>query len=145
MKKIKIYLDNCCFNRPYDDQNQIRIHLETEAKLYIQSKIKEGIYDLVWSYMLDLENNDNPYDDKRNAIQLWKDIATYQCKSSPIVLKTGTEIMTKNVSPKDALHIACAIHSECDYFLSTDIKLLKKQINKIILINPIDFITETEG
>lgn len=53
---MKIYLDNCCYNRPFDDQSQIRIHLETQAKLYIQSKIREGTYDLVWSYILDYEN-----------------------------------------------------------------------------------------
>ena len=35
---MKIYLDNCCYNRPYDDQTYIRIHLETEAKLHIQEK-----------------------------------------------------------------------------------------------------------
>lgn len=30
---MKIYLDNGCFNRPFDDQSRIRIMLETEAKL----------------------------------------------------------------------------------------------------------------
>ena len=29
--KLRIYLDNCCFNRPYDDQSQLRISLETQA------------------------------------------------------------------------------------------------------------------
>ncbi|GAK55959.1 hypothetical protein U27_02920 [Candidatus Vecturithrix granuli] len=38
---MRIYLDNCCFNRPFDDQNQIKIKLETEAKLYIQEKIRQ--------------------------------------------------------------------------------------------------------
>lgn len=33
MKKIRVYLDNCCFNRPYDDQSQIKINLEAQAKL----------------------------------------------------------------------------------------------------------------
>ncbi|MFN0197095.1 MAG: PIN domain protein, partial [Planctomycetaceae bacterium] len=33
---MRIYLDNCCFNRPFDDQRQIRVRLETEAKLCIQ-------------------------------------------------------------------------------------------------------------
>jgi hypothetical protein len=23
---MKLYLDNCCYNRPYDDQTQERIH-----------------------------------------------------------------------------------------------------------------------
>ena len=26
-----IYLDNCCYNRPYDDQSYMRINLETQA------------------------------------------------------------------------------------------------------------------
>ncbi len=34
-----IYLDNCCFNRPFDDQSQLRIKLETEAKIRIQDDI----------------------------------------------------------------------------------------------------------
>jgi len=40
--KLKLYLDNCCLNRPFDDQIQQRIYLETEAKLFIQRK-KENL------------------------------------------------------------------------------------------------------
>ncbi len=32
---MKIYLDNCCYNRPFDDQTQDRIHIESEAVLVI--------------------------------------------------------------------------------------------------------------
>jgi len=59
-KKLK--LDNCSFNRPFDDQNQIRISIETEAKIYIQEQIIKGRLALVWSYMLDYENSANPVD-----------------------------------------------------------------------------------
>lgn len=31
---MRIYLDNCSYNRPYDDQSQLRISLESQAKLY---------------------------------------------------------------------------------------------------------------
>jgi len=34
-KKYRLYLDNCCFNRPFDNQKQLKIKLETEAKLFI--------------------------------------------------------------------------------------------------------------
>jgi len=30
-----VYLDVCCLNRPFDDQSQDRIHLESEAVLLI--------------------------------------------------------------------------------------------------------------
>ena len=29
---MKIYLDNCCLNRPFDDQPQIQIEFETKEK-----------------------------------------------------------------------------------------------------------------
>ena len=58
---LKLYLDNCCYNRPFDNQSQIKIHLETQAKLYIQAKIKDGIYSLVWSYILFYEKCRNTY------------------------------------------------------------------------------------
>lgn len=38
---LRIYLDNYCFNRPFDDQFQIRVRLESEAKLKIQDDIVE--------------------------------------------------------------------------------------------------------
>jgi len=58
---MRIYLDNCCFNRPFDRQDDITTRLETEAKLYIQNQIKAGTLKLVWSYILDFENSRNPF------------------------------------------------------------------------------------
>lgn len=142
---MKLYLDNCSYNRPFDDQTQMKIHLETEAKLYIQECIREGRYGLVWSYMLDYENNANPYDDKKRTIELWKNIASEFCTSSEDILLMGKDIMQKGIKAKDALHIACAIKSECDYFITTDMKLLNKSVENINIINPIDFIREVEG
>jgi hypothetical protein len=49
VRKTKIYLDNCCFNRPYDDQIQPKVILETLAKLYIQERVLKQEIDLVWS------------------------------------------------------------------------------------------------
>lgn len=141
---MKIYLDNCSYNRPFDDQTQMKIHLETEAKLYIQASVRDGKYDLVWSYMLDFENDENPYEDKKNAIAPWKNIAHEFCSSSGEILLLGKDIMDKGIKAKDALHIACAIKSECDYFITTDMRLLNKDIENINIINPIDFVRETE-
>ena len=49
-----LYLDNCCFNRPYDDQSYLKNYLEAEAKIYIQKEILNKNYELVWSYMYGL-------------------------------------------------------------------------------------------
>lgn len=37
---MRIYLDNCRFNRPYDDQRQLSVSLDAQAKIYVQDKIK---------------------------------------------------------------------------------------------------------
>jgi hypothetical protein len=146
MKKYKVYLDNCAYNRPFDDKEQLTIKMEADAKLHIQDEIRNGKYDLVWSYMNEYENNDNPYDDKREAIQAWEGIAKQICVPNKTILERGKEIQQKKIKPKDSLNISCAIESECEYFITTDILLLKKQalFCEIKIINPIDFVREME-
>jgi hypothetical protein len=65
---LRIYLDNCSFNRPFDDQTQLKIKIETQAKLYIQSKILNGDLELVWSYILEFENSENPFLERKETI-----------------------------------------------------------------------------
>ena len=45
-KTVRVYLDNCAYNRPYDSQTQMKVELETQAKLRIQRLIKEGKIEL---------------------------------------------------------------------------------------------------
>lgn len=66
---MRVYLDNCCYNRPYDDQSQLRISLESQAKLHVQDMIKDGDLELASSYMLLFENSRNRFEMKRKAIQ----------------------------------------------------------------------------
>jgi hypothetical protein len=143
---ILIYLDNCAFNRPMDNQAQVRVRLETEAKLFIQAGIKDGHYDLAWSYMLDFEISANPYKDKRNAIMIWRDIATVHCPSSDTISELGAGFMVFGIKPKDALHIACALTNRCEYFITTDYALISKgkNISGIQIVNPINFVCEVE-
>ena len=138
--KYRIYLDNCCFNRPYDDQTHLLVQLETEAKLFVQQAILQNTFELVWSYMLDYENEANPYQNRKQAIVKWKNIAVLDIDASDRIVNRGKEIMQKGIKKKDALHIACAIEAKCDYFLSTDKKLFHTSFDEINVMNPIDFI-----
>jgi len=118
VSKHKIYLDICTYNRPFDIQSQIKIRLETEAKLFIQAGIRSGAYDMVWSYMHDIENSTSPYEEKRNSIGIWKGLAKEYCTSSDDILKAGQEVQKLGIKPKDALHISCAISHGCTYFIN---------------------------
>jgi predicted nucleic acid-binding protein len=143
---LKIYLDHCCYNRPFDEQDQDVIRLETQAKLAIQRKIKEGKYALVWSFMSDAENDENPTEDKRKAIEPWRKIAKEYCSASDTILAKSREFMKLGMRHKDAIHLACAVHCNCDYILTTDKKFLNKngQVSEIEIVNPITFLLETE-
>jgi len=142
---VKIYLDNCCFNRPFDDQTQLTIYLESQAKLYIQHQIINKEYELVWSYILEYENKQNPYEIRRNAIIGWKSIADEIVVENESILEFAEQLFSKGIKAKDALHIASAVYSGCDYFITTDKKLLNTGIKEIKICNPIDFIGEMEG
>ena len=142
--KYRIYLDNCCFNRPYDDQTSLLVHLETEAKLFVQRAVLQNTFELVWSYILDYENEANPYQNRKMSITRWKDIAVLDVDASESIVKQAKEIMRKGVKSKDALHIACALEAKCHYFLTTDKKILHTSVDKINIISPIDFIKTLE-
>ena len=140
MNRFRIYLDNCCFNRPYDDQTYLLVHLEAQAKLFVQQAVMQGTFELAWSYILDFENSVNPYQNRKQAIEKWKDIAVLDIDEAVTVVDCANGIMLKGVKKKDALHIACAIEAKCDYFLTTDKKLLRTSFDSISVINPIDFL-----
>lgn len=146
MKKLRIYLDNCCFNRPYDDQNQEKIFLETEAKLKIQQKIKEGEIELIWSYMLDYENIENPNEIIQSAIFEWKKISICDIIETEKLVLVAEEIERNGIDTKDAIHIACALEGKADLFLTTDAGIIKKgnSISGIKIINPVSFFIDSE-
>ncbi len=144
---MRIYLDNCSYNRPYDNQSQMRIYLETQAKLYIQELIKQKKLKLVTSYVLDYENSRNRSSQKRMAIEKFmEDYATFYVsnRNENRIKEYATTIMETGVKEKDAYHVACAILAECEYFITTDDRLLKYQSENIKLVTPGEFIREVE-
>ena len=140
MNKPKLYLDSCCFNRPFDDQSQLLVRLETEAKLFIQDGIKDGMFELVWSYILEQENRDNPFERRREAIAPWRRRAKVDIDESEKVIQIAGTYVQRGLKPKDALHVACAIVAKADYLITTDNGLLKRTSEQIQIVNPLRFI-----
>lgn len=145
---MRIYLDNCCYNRPYDDQSQIRIYLETQAKLHIQELIKLRRVELVTSYMLEYENGKNRFMQKKRTIEnFMNDNESYYVgnERDEMIAKMAEPIMQTGVKEKDAFHVACAIYAKCDYFITTDDRLLKFYTEQISLVTPGEFIRRMEA
>lgn len=143
---ISVYLDNCCYNRPYDNQKQLKVHLEAEAKLHIQRMIIEKKLDLVYSFISEFENNNNPHSLRRSSIfNFFKNAAVFVDSSHlKEVTALAAEITATGVKKMDAYHVASAIIGKADYFLTTDKRVLKYSTEKIQIMNPLDFVRIVE-
>lgn len=139
---MKVYLDNCCYNRPYDDQSYLRISLESQAKLFVQHLIREKKLDLVTSYVLDYENSRNPHATRRDTIaDFFNNAVEYVgLENNDEILSIAKKIQATGVKTADSCHVACAEFANCDYFLTTDDRILKYKSDKVTILNPIQFI-----
>jgi predicted nucleic acid-binding protein len=144
---MKIYLDLCCFNRPFDDQSQLLVRLQTEAKLAIQESVRNGVHHLVWSAILDLENVENPDPERTAAIAEWSMLAGSDIHASILVEEQAKKLQLYGLKAIDSLHVASAIVAGAEYFLTTDKGILRKSksIAQITVVDPIDFVRESYG
>jgi predicted nucleic acid-binding protein len=123
---MKIYMDACCLNRPYDDQTQDRIHLESEAVLTILKHIEAGDWEWVVSSVVLFEIGETPNPErKRRVLKLCEKGASSIGLNEEIRSHAET-LKTYGFSTYDALHLACARQAQVDVFLSTDDKLIKR-------------------
>ena len=128
-----VYLDMCCFNRPFDDQTHPQVQLETEGKLLLQQKIRNDEIKIAWSYMLDYENSANPDTDISATIVAWEKRASVVIEPGQVIVDRANEIRSLGIDPKDALHISCPIEARADCFITVDRGILKHR-NKISII-----------
>jgi predicted nucleic acid-binding protein len=145
MKLLRVYMDNCCFNRPYDEQTLLKIKLETQCKLNIQKLIMDKKIELIWSFIISYENAMNPFIEKRIQIAEWRKRAVIDCGLTDEILEKSKELMKYGLRLKDSLHVSCAVSSGADYFITSDNKIINKKINEIKIINPVEFVFLTEG
>lgn len=144
---MRIYLDNCCFNRPFDDQSQSRIRVQAEAKLCVQEALVLKRVELAWCYILDLENSANPFDERRVAIEKWKTRAASDTMETPEIVQQAEALVAEfGLRAKDALHVACALGSGCEFFLTTDDRILRKlrDYAPIAVVDPAEFLRRTK-
>jgi len=142
MARIMVYLDNCVYNRPFDDQKQIKIFLEAEAKKHIQRLIIEQRIDLAYSFINRFENSKNPNSSNKSAINsFFTHAALYiDYTHAANVGSRAIKIMKDGIKTRDAYHISSAIEGSCNYFITTDRQLLNYKTTETIICNPIQFL-----
>jgi predicted nucleic acid-binding protein len=121
----RIYLDACCLNRPFDDQAQERVHMETEAIEAILLHAEQGDWHWVGSEALMYEvRNLADVERKGRIVELLGNVREWMWigeKES----RRSVRVMALGFKPLDALHIACAEEAGVDVLLTTDDRLLR--------------------
>lgn len=123
---MKIYLDVCCLNRPFDDQTQDRIHLESEAVIAILKNVETNNWIWISSSVVSFEINQTPNLDRKHRLSKLCDQASHIIKLDEEIYAISENLKKTGFQSYDALHLACAKKAGVDVFLSTDDKLIKK-------------------
>jgi predicted nucleic acid-binding protein len=123
---MKIYLDLCVYNRPFDDQRQPRIVVETVELLFLLEKAIAKEITLINSFALEYENSKSPLIDRRSKIGDVLKITSEYVGSSERLGNRAEEIERMGFMAMDALHIACAETAKSDFFITCDDLLLRK-------------------
>jgi len=144
---MKFYLDSCCYNRPYDDQTQEKIHMEGEAVLAIISKCKQIDDEIAGSPALDLEIEQINDIEKKDKVKYFYDqTITTKTKYSSAILKRIQELSKQTgMRTLDRFHLAFAENANVDILLTTDAKFenAASKLNlKINVINPLKYLME---
>lgn len=123
---MRIYLDACCVNRPYDDQQQDRIRLQAEAILLIMQHCQKQEWEWIGSEVLNFEIEQMPDLERKDRVELLMTSVYHVIPLHDVERKRGKELEALGFHAFDALHIACAESGKADILLTTDDKFLKK-------------------
>ena len=118
-------MDVCCWNRPFDDQTQTRVHLEAEAVLAVVSEIERAHFQLLHSEVVDLEIANTPTLELRQRLQVLIPRQHRYVRCEQKVSARALELEQRGFVGLDALHLACAESAGADVFLTTDDRLLR--------------------
>jgi predicted nucleic acid-binding protein len=142
---MKIYMDNCCLNRPFDDQSNLRVHLEAEAIKTIISLLEQQQWFLVSSQVLEFEISKNGDESRRNELNSINALAHTVIRIDAAIAKRANEFEKHGLQAFDALHLACA-EDNADIFLTVDDKFINKAKNiqglHIKISSPLIYLSE---
>jgi predicted nucleic acid-binding protein len=145
---MRLYIDLSCFNRPFDDQGQERIRLETEAVLGILTRIVEAKDTLLWSWVMSFENDKHPKPDRRDEIAVWEAISERSIGLSDRLEERAHQLAQRGIPALDAAHLASAEEGGADILLTCDDILLRRSPRlelALRVVNPVAYFEEVKA
>ncbi len=93
----RVYLDTSIYNRPFDDQTQPKIFLETQAVILILQMVEAKLVELVSSSVLEYENSRNPFAINQRSMQLYLQIATLRVLVDENIRKRAKQLEQQGI------------------------------------------------
>ena len=122
---MRIYLDVCCLNRPFDDWSQERVRLEGDAIVCIMERVRSGEWQLISSEAVMVELGRMSNLEKKARILELLNLATFSQAINDEIDARSQQLESYGFGLFDAIHVACAEAASASIFLSTDDRLLK--------------------
>lgn len=144
---MKLYLDACCLNRPFDDQRQPRVRLEAEAISLILQKLHQHEWEWVGSEVLVYELGQTVDAERRERLLLLAGQSHQVIAITEKILKRAETLETAGFDSYDAIHLASAEQAKVDVFLTTDDNIQKvakrsKGALPFLIENPVRWLEE---
>lgn len=146
----KVYFDVCCLNRPFDDQSQDRVRLETTAIAGILRRIEIGEWTSISSEAVQDEIEGDPDKERRARVQEVAALSEEVIEVNKVHLARAAELQKLGFHAFDALHIACAEIAKADVLLTTDDRMLRLALRlfeelTVKIANPVAWLLEVQN
>ena len=141
---ITLYLDNCCYNRPFDETTQARVEAEKSAVLGLTRKPQGSSFRIIGSDALRYEILNNRDVGRREEILTYYRNSVIMEVSLTAAIVQRAEVLREASALKllDSLHVASAEAGKADYLLTTDERMIRACRNvelQVRVLNPTIF------
>jgi len=149
MTNMKIYIDTCCYCRPFDN----RVHMAQEDVRWEITAILDAVrlcstaeFVVVGSTAITAEMADIKNDRKRElALGFYDETVTETLDMTTNITNRARELSVLGIKTPDSYHVAFAETAGANFLLTTDKRLernAEKLGVKVKVINPTTFIEE---
>jgi len=144
---MKIYLDACCLNRPFDDQRQARVRLEAEAISLILQKLHQREWEWIGGDVLVYELGQTEDVERKERLLLLAGQSHQVVAMTEKILTQAEKLVASGFDSYDAIHLASAENAKVDVFLTTDDNMQKianrnKKMFSFVVVNPVTWLEE---
>jgi predicted nucleic acid-binding protein len=123
---MRVYLDLCAIQRPFDDAGQQRVREERDALFHIVMLIENGMIGLVGSFALEFENDANQDAERREHTERVLSLAATRIPPTRLVEARTETYKAAGIGAWDAAHLASAVEAGADFFCTCDDRLLRR-------------------